>query len=234
MTAGIRLLDAIPEMQTAVPDADRQLASRTAVLPLIAIAPGKTWTPPTVPADPFAFVVVDGILQKHTTLLGRAAVELLGAGDVLLHGGADGDPSSAAASHHVAQVPTTVAVLDDRYRLAAGRWPALDHVLHQRIAGQVRRASVHLAIMQLPRVEDRILALFADFAERWGRVTPDGIAVDLPLTHDLLGRLAGSQRPTVTVALRGLRAEGQLSRTPSGWLVGRGRVASLAGDPASV
>ncbi len=59
---------------------------------------------------------------------------------------------------------------------------------------------------------DRVRAKLLQLARRHGRVTPAGVAIDLPLTHDLLGRMVGSARETVTVAVRDLAADGFLSR----------------------
>jgi DNA-binding GntR family transcriptional regulator len=53
-------------------------------------------------------------------------------------------------------------------------------------------------------------------------VTPDGIVVDLPLTHELIGRLVGGRRPTVTLALAELAENGVLvRRDEGGWLLPR-------------
>lgn len=56
------------------------------------------------------------------------------------------------------------------------------------------------------------MATWTDLAERFGRMTEDGIVLDLPLTHDLIGGLVASRRPTVTLAPQRLSAEGQLQR----------------------
>ncbi|MHB1572275.1 MAG: helix-turn-helix domain-containing protein, partial [Solirubrobacteraceae bacterium] len=74
----------------------------------------------------------------------------------------------------------------------------------------------HLAMLHLPRVEDRIIALFSDLAERFGRMTGDEILIDLPLTHGLIGGLVGARRPTITLALHKLAAEGVLHRLDDG------------------
>jgi DNA-binding transcriptional ArsR family regulator len=61
-------------------------------------------------------------------------------------------------------------------------------------------------------------------ADRWGKVTPEGVHVPLKLTHQLLGRVIGAQRPSVTTALKQLMEDGLVSRREDGtWL--------LHGDP---
>jgi CRP-like cAMP-binding protein len=71
---------------------------------------------------------------------------------------------------------------------------------------------MHLAMLHLPRIEDRIIALFSDLAERFGQMTPEGALIELDLTHEVIGHLVGSRRPTVTLALQSLAANGTLVR----------------------
>ncbi|MDX6554241.1 MAG: family transcriptional regulator, cyclic receptor protein, partial [Miltoncostaeaceae bacterium] len=80
------------------------------------------------------------------------------------------------------------------------------------------------AISQLTRVDRRLKALFWHLAERWGRVSGDGVVVPLALTHRILGQLVGARRPTVSTALSELASSGELVRRDDGsWL--------LRGDP---
>jgi hypothetical protein len=51
-------------------------------------------------------------------------------------------------------------------------------------------------------------------------VTPDGVLVDLELTHGLLSRLTSLRRPTVSVTLKELAETGELTRVSKGcWLL---------------
>lgn len=46
--------------------------------------------------------------------------------------------------------------------------------------------------------------------------------LDVPLTHEAIGRLVVAKRPTITLALRRLADEGALRRTADGrWLLPR-------------
>jgi hypothetical protein len=78
-------------------------------------------------------------------------------------------------------------------------------------------------------------------------VTLDGVVVPVRLTHEMIGRLVGAHRPSVTTALTQLTRTGRIRRLPHGWLllgdppaapmpeVPRGRRAALrAADAASV
>ena len=115
-------------------------------------------------------------------------------------------------SRYLAHGPVSLAVIEDHFRQAARRWAGIADFLHDRLGQQSHRASMHLAMLHLPRVEERVEALFADLAERFGRVTAKGILIDLPLTHEMIGGLVASRRPTVTLALSQLAAEGLLER----------------------
>ena len=74
-------------------------------------------------------------------------------------------------------------------------------------------------ICQLPRVDQRVLALMWLLAESWGRVTPSGTTLPLSLTHDALGALIGARRPTVTLAMRELTERGAVIRQDQGYLL---------------
>jgi CRP-like cAMP-binding protein len=63
-------------------------------------------------------------------------------------------------------------------------------------------------------------------AERWGRVSTQGVRLPLQLPHRTLATLVGARRPSVTTALSGLARDGLVERTDDGWL--------LHGDPAEV
>jgi CRP/FNR family cyclic AMP-dependent transcriptional regulator len=220
--AAINLLDVVPEIAATIPPEDRELASRALMMPrLFARDVDLAETLALTGVDGFDVLVIEGIVLKETRLSNRAALELLGPGDVL------GPPLNAirqiesrAVSRYVAHGPVTLAQLGGRFRQAARRWPGLSDVLLDRLARQTHRASMHLAMLHLPRIEDRIIALFSDLAERFGQMTPEGALVDLDLTHEVIGRLVGSRRPTVSLALQSLAAHGTLDRRSDGrWVL---------------
>jgi CRP/FNR family transcriptional regulator, cyclic AMP receptor protein len=211
---GISLLEVLPEIAATIPAEDRELAERALMAPLVEardVDLAKTLAHSV--DDSFDFLVIKGIVLKETTLSTRSALELLGPGDVL------GPPlttlrqlESRAISRYLAHGAVTLAPLGGRFRQAARRWPGMSDVLLDRLARQTHQASMHLAMLHLPRVEDRIVALFSDLAERFGHMTPDGALIDLDLTHEIIGRMVASRRPTVTIALQALAEDGRLIR----------------------
>jgi CRP/FNR family transcriptional regulator, cyclic AMP receptor protein len=84
--------------------------------------------------------------------------------------------------------------------------------LMERAIRRARVTSDALAVAQVPRVEDRLLILFWHLADRFGRVTPDGVVLPLRLSHEMLAALIGAQRPTVTAALAPLVERGLVQR----------------------
>lgn len=212
--ATVRLAPVLPDILASVPAEDRGLAERTLVVPLVSardedLAEAIGMLTPGA----FDFLIVGGVVLKETTLGRRSALELLGPGDVLAPPlTAARQLDSRAVSRYLAHGEVSLAAIQGHFRQAVRRWPGIADFLHDRLGGQTHRASMHLAMLHQPRIEDRVIALFADLAERFGHVTAEGVLVDLPLTHDVIGGLVGSRRPTVTLALRKLASDGVLER----------------------
>ena len=74
-------------------------------------------------------------------------------------------------------------------------------------------------IASYPHLEDRLLLLLWELADRYGHVRPDGVHVPLPMTHQVLSELAAARRPSVSGALGRLAATGALVRVEDGWLL---------------
>jgi CRP-like cAMP-binding protein len=215
---GFALTSAWPELAHVIPPEDRALAERVLMAPMLT-SDDETLSELIAAAEPtaFAFLVVRGVVLKETVFAARSAMELLTVGDVLAPTlTASRQAESPAVSRYIAHGPASVAVLDQRFRQAARRWPGLSDLLHDRLGLQTHRASMHLATLHQPRVEERIVACFTDLAERSGRMTADGVVIEIALTHDLIGRLVGAQRPTVSLALAGLASAGTLVRFHAG------------------
>jgi CRP-like cAMP-binding protein len=214
----IRLLDADPDMGRYLTAGERDEAA-TLTVPCIDVAPGPFDAPAQLQrAGSFGALIVDGMLTRHLRVGEHAGMRILGPGDVVSTGAA---PTSMllVESGCRAVTPVRLAMLGKDVLVGAHRWPRLMAGLHTRTAEQIERVAVQLAICQLPRVEDRLLALFWLLAETWGRVTPGGTVLPLALTHETLGALIGARRPTVTIALGELAQRGALLRQGRSWLL---------------
>jgi CRP/FNR family transcriptional regulator, cyclic AMP receptor protein len=156
-------------------------------------------------------------------------VELLGPGDLIRPWRCEAaDDLLPVDARWAVLSPATVALLDRRVAVELSRWPEIIVPLLDRVAERSERVATSQAIAQLTGVDRRILALFLHLAERWGRVSPDGVVVPLALTHRLLGQLVGACRPTVSTALKTLAHRGELLRRRDGsWLL-----PALIGEPS--
>jgi CRP/FNR family cyclic AMP-dependent transcriptional regulator len=225
----IPLLEADPELGEGLAPAELQGATRTVAVHAATLEAGP-WQPVDEqwPVQPtLGLLVLGGVVTRDIVFAGRTTTELLGAGDVLRPWEDDVqfDPLPFGVEWHVHE-PTRVALLDGRVALATARWPVLAGALSRRHVRRARSLAFQLAIAQLPRVDDRLLVLLWALAERWGRVSPQGVRLPLALPHRTLATLVGARRPSVTTALSGLARDGLVERTEEGWL--------LHGDPAEV
>ena len=64
------------------------------------------------------------------------------------------------------------------------------------------------AISQMRRAEEQVLVKLWHFADRFGRVTPDGVPAAPPAHPRAARRLLGMHRPAVTTALGALKDKG--------------------------
>ena len=119
----------------------------------------------------------------------------------------------AAVGPHVRcfAIEESLVHLVDMARLEA--WmgdPALAANLVRVLSSQIAERELAVAIALEPRVERRLLLKLRQLAERWGRVTPDGIRLDLRLTHQELANMVGAVRESVTLALGRLAEAGEI------------------------
>jgi CRP-like cAMP-binding protein len=219
----ITLLDVLPGLGRDLSDAEFGDALASIVLPGTMVEPGPVELAALGDVEHargpvIGAVVVDGLLTADVRLGDGLSTRLHGPGDVLVCGDGGSDPPGASWSLS-AERRSTLALLDDRFRAVQARWPAVAGRLLVEAGEQGRRSLAQQAISQLPRIEQRLLAVLMSVAERWGRLRPDGIAIDVPLSNDLLARMVGARAPTVSLGLRRLRDEDLLRRYGDAWLL---------------
>jgi hypothetical protein len=226
-----------PELLAAVPEAQRDFAARHIRVPTLELTRGA-WAPPPTTALR-ALLIADGLMFRsvhaddHVTgdVLGRGDVVPMSRDAVLLPVGGD------ARVEWLVLSDTTVALLDARVMAWAARWPALFWPLLERAAQRTDRVMARVALVHRQRVEERLLIVLWELAERWGKVTPDGVVLPIPLRHHHLASLVASLRPSVTLALQRLAARGIVVRYMRGYVL-HGTLedgcAQLAEAPAGV
>jgi CRP/FNR family transcriptional regulator, cyclic AMP receptor protein len=171
------------------------------------------------PDTTFALLLLRGALTHQTRAASGRMIAFLASGDVLMP--FLPDPLELSGSVSVAATEEVLlAALDQRFIQAAAIWPKLMIIIQRRVCEQHNRLALHGAICQLPHIEQRLVALMWHLADRFGKVTAEGIVITRPLNHQTLADLSGARRPTVTLALKALRERDHLRRRPDGtWLL---------------
>ena len=166
----------------------------------------------------YGLLVLSGFLARRVGQGSRFGAELLGPGDLLR-------PWQTVGA--VASIPfepvwnaitdVEIAVLGEAFARRVSPYPEVATQLVARALLRSRHLAINMAIVHQPRIETRLHMLFWHLADRWGRVKRDGVTLDMPLTHALLGDLVAARRPTVSTAMAVLAKDGKVERSPQGW-----------------
>lgn len=226
-----RLLEADPELGAELDESQRALARARLVVPTQQMEAG-IWEPEAdLHAEPgrLGVLVLEGTLTRDVKIAETTCAELVGRGDLLrpwedLGAGA---PVPSQVEWHVLQ-PTRMALLDRPLMAEAGRYPEVISALLTRGVLRAQTLAIALAISCINGLKLRLLALLWHLADRFGRVGPEGVSVPLPLTHQIVARLAGATRPSVSTALKELENEGRISKRPGGGFLLHGEPPELA------
>ena len=172
-------------------------------------------------AEHVGLLVLEGVIAREVLVSDTISTELLGPGDVVRPWRMqDGSTLLLHTVRWNVLSRSRFALLDRRLGAELGRYPEVGAAIIDRVNERALRLAVTQAISQLNRVDRRLLALFWHLAERWGRMTADGVALPMTLSHRMLGQLVGARRPTVSTALGELAREGELTRRDDGtWLL---------------
>lgn len=220
---GVRLLVVDPELGAELDEEQLEQARQQIVLPSVELIPG----PLTIEelrgveglrGDVHGFLVLGGSLTINLVMSERRCARLIGPHELVLLDGLETDSIPVSWDWSVLD-PARLVLFDDRLMLIARHWPVLMSAILKRAAQQTRQAFLQQAVSQLPRVEERLLALFWSIADRQGTVRADGIWVELSVTHETLAHMVGAQRPTVSLGLTRLSDSGLLRSQSGGWLI---------------
>lgn len=231
----VALFEEAPDLLQGMDKADaRELATvKTRVLPV----ERGPWCPPTLRSDTqahYGLLVLEGAILRRVSLNGRTGAELLGSGD-LLQPWVKQPPYDTLAADSGWEVleRARLAVLDQRFAARVAPWPEVAAALLVRAMERARMLAFQHVASHIPGLDSRLLALMWALADRWGRVTRDGIVIPFPLTHAALAQLVGASRPSVSTALSKLAREGTLRRTTRGWLLHRAEPHSRGASTAA-
>lgn len=221
MATASEILSVDPDLVRGVPSRLRPAARRACLAGTRRIPRGE-WRPWGEQPDPggFGLLVVSGHLVRRVGRGERFGAELLGPGDLLRPWQTIGSAASLPFEPRWSAItPVELAILDADFARRAAPFPAIAIQLVDRATLRSRHLAVAIAIVQQPRIEDRLLRLFWSYADRWGTVGTEGVSIEVPLTHGLLAELAAAQRPTVSTALGRMARSGLVERVDEGWLL---------------
>lgn len=215
--------DLDPDLVGTLPAVKLEPARSASVAAVITVQPGEwdTHAEADQARGGYGLLVLDGLLVRRVGFDGRFGAELLGAGDLLRPWESDGAAGGTLPFETTwrVMVATRAAVLDLAWASRMAAYPQVGGCLTGRALARSQRLATSMAIVQLPRLDDRLWMLFWELADRYGRVHPDGVHLDLPLTHELLSHLAAARRPSVSGALTRLAEQGRLIRSGRAWVL---------------
>ena len=209
----IRVLDADPDLGRSLRGSELDRAQSGLVARAYSLRPGP-WEirAPAPEAGALGLLVLDGVLGLRTSVEGRATLELVGRGDLLQPWVQLGSEVTMPpeADWRIFE-PSEVLLLDRRFAHSAAEWPGVSAALMNRLVMRSRRLCYQLAVNSSPRAEDRLVYALWALADRWGRVTEDGVVLRLSLSHEQLAELVAAKRPSVSSALSRLREDGRIA-----------------------
>jgi CRP-like cAMP-binding protein len=222
----VRVLEEDPVLLAAVPASSRKAARHGLQATRVSAGRGVWNMDEVIDPSALGILVLEGLLTRNIEIAGTSSSEILGPGDVLRPWDDDSElqPVPSETTWTVLE-PVACAILDQRWRVLAGRWPDLGAEILHRVLRRSRWLAVLNAITNLRGIQGRVLLLLWHLAGNWGRVTPAGTLVPFGLTHGVIADLVGARRPSISTALTSLEHSGRLERVEEGWL--------LRGDPPS-
>jgi CRP/FNR family cyclic AMP-dependent transcriptional regulator len=217
------LLDLDPELGQLLDEDRLEAARRELTVRVTALGVGE-WDGSRLAAtgpENVGLLVLDGVMAREVLVGDTVSSELLGPGDIVRPWQLTADIELLRVSvRWNALSKMRLAVLDRRAAALLGQYPEVNAVLIDRLSERAQRLAVGQAISQLHRVDVRLVSMLWHLAERWGRVTGEGVIVPLALSHRVLGQLVGARRPTVSTALAQLARENRVQRRQDGtWLL---------------
>ena len=153
-----------------------------------------------------ALLVENGfVVVRASSPSARQVVVAEGGGGSILLGPSEWEHVQALTDSWTTVLP--LAGLEDLLAI-----PSVAAILFRRLGTALRIRQDATSYLANVRHVDRVRLKLLQLAEQFGRVHPDGIRLEFPLTHDLLAEMIGSARETVTRCLDELQRSGFVVR----------------------
>jgi CRP/FNR family cyclic AMP-dependent transcriptional regulator len=228
----VRVLEVEPALCDGLDSRNLPSAARSAAAATWTLSRGRWQSEPWMfdRRGSLGLMVIEGLIARQLMVGEMEAVELIGPGDVLRPWAeVDREVAQQVNESWIVTRRARLALLDRSFAVSVGAWPEIAANISDRVAMRVGWMALFSAIQGIRRVDDRLLATLWSYSDRWGRVTPGGVLLELDLTHRLLAGVIGARRPSVTTALKALEQSGALTRRRDrSWLLHGQRPAILA------
>lgn len=214
MPETLLVLDHDRALLELVPERQRSNARAASVARVIRLPTGA-WPASTeseTARGGIGLFVLNGLMLRRVGMHGRYGAELLGPGDIVRPWQHDGEDTGILPYETVWRIfaPTRLAVLDIRWAMRVAPWPMISCEMVGRALERSLRLATLMAVSQHRRLDVRLRLLLWKLADRFGVVRPDGVHLQIPLTHEALAYLAVARRPSVSTALGRLADAGEL------------------------
>ena len=159
---------------------------------------------PGMPSDAVYFIVKGRVRLTRLSPDGRTVIlALLGPGDLI------GEAAWELKEHDTygeTLIDTKLyQISKESFETLIRQNPEFALRLIQVIGFRLKQAQARIEDLVFRQVPSRVARLLCSLAEHHGKVTPHGIRVEFPLTHQEIADLVGSSRVTVTQVLNRFR-----------------------------
>ena len=160
------------------------------------------------PAEYVAFVVKGKAMSKYQSPSGKVgttgfwcAGDIVGAGDL-------GSRTTRQMTVHCLEPCVLYTLAFDRFAALVERFPELAHTVVHAVSLRLRWVSRLAVILQTESGSQRISEVLLALADRFGVPSPNGVRIDLKLTHEDLASMSGVSRQYANITLGQLRKRG--------------------------
>jgi CRP/FNR family transcriptional regulator, cyclic AMP receptor protein len=209
----VSVLEEDPDLGVGIPPVQWDLAREAATAPVFEFERGRwRFFPPPDPGG-LGALVIRGMIVIRIDVGTRSHIEVVGEGDVISPWAGLGQGLAIPSVVNTSVVSRVrIALLDRRFTLRTARWAEIHAALVQRLIVRTRRLSLQAAINALSRTDERLDATLWGLAYRFGHVTPEGVVLDLPISHSQLADVVAAQRPSVSTAINRMQRDGRIAR----------------------
>ena len=96
--------------------------------------------------------------------------------------------------------------------------PALAMEINQLLTRRLQQTEILLTILNKNQIEERLLRFLAFLAREFGKESPEGIRIDIRLTHQQIATIVGTTRVTVTKILGAFKKSSLLGKGKAKYL----------------